>query len=153
MPASSEHILFISKSGVQNLSAPGNVKISYHSLNFQSKFSFILSARTSGPSNHVSSPLRTPNRQRHRSVNSQSSLCTVHIVQYVFNRNLKHNSSKWVTCYCWCHPKVINKFQKTISVTWSKRTGYCPQSLQVGDTQFLPGTESTFPGLNGGKKF
>ena len=27
MPASSEHILFISESGVQNLSAPGNVKI------------------------------------------------------------------------------------------------------------------------------
>ena len=58
MPASSEQILFISESGVQNLSSPGNVKIQYHSLNFQSKFSFILSARTSGPSYHVSSPLK-----------------------------------------------------------------------------------------------
>ena len=27
IPASSEHILFISESGVQNLSAPGNVQI------------------------------------------------------------------------------------------------------------------------------
>ena len=33
-------------------------------MNFQSKFSFILPARTSGTSYHVSSPLRTPHRSR-----------------------------------------------------------------------------------------
>ena len=42
-------------------------------------------------------------------------------------------------CYCWCHPKIINKFQKTISVTWSKRTGYCPQSFKLGT--HIPGAE------------